>query len=161
MALESIRERKGDIMGQDRLDQHLSEVHMVQLINRYMLDHYDENISLEQIAAQFGYETGYFSKLMKRFLGASFIQYRNWIRVEIALVFLRKTNRSITDVANYSGFSTVRNFNQVFLKITGFTPTQVRQMDDAVLNDALAIPEKQMAVRRMIRGKFLLEDRRR
>ena len=33
--------------------------------------------------------------------------------------------------------------------------------DDAMLEDALAIPEKQMAVRRMIRGKFLLEDRRR
>ena len=161
MALESIRERKGDIMGQDRLDQHLSEVHMVQLINRYMLDHYDENISLEQMAAHFGYETCYFSRLMKRLVGVPFIHYRNRIRVEIALLFLRKTSLSITDVANYSGFSTVRIFNRVFLKMTGLTPTQVRQMDDAMLEDALAIPEKQMAVRRMIRGKFLLEDRRR
>ena len=148
-------------MHEGKYGQYMGDAQLVLLIDRYMLDHYDENISLEQMAAQFGYGTCYFSRLMKRLVGVPFIHYRNRIRVEIALLFLRKTSLSITDVANYSGFSTVRNFNRVFLKMTGLTPTQVRQMDDAMLEDALAIPEKQMAVRRMIRGKFLLEDRRR
>lgn len=137
------------------------EGQLAPLIDRYMLDHYDENFTLEEMATCFGYETCYFSKLMKRLVGVSFIQYRNRIRVEIALLFLRKTDRSITDVAGYSGFSTVRNFNRVFQKMTGLSPTQVRQMDEETLERVLVIPEKQMSVRNMIRSNFLMTDRRR
>ena len=54
--------------------------------------------------------------------------YRNRIRVEIAILFLRTTTKSISDITWHCGFSTVRNFNRVFRNVTGFAPSEVRNM---------------------------------
>lgn len=123
-------------------------------IVRYMLDNFDETVSLQSVATHFGYEACYFSRLFKRLLGVPYMQYRNRIRVEIAITFLRRTDKAVTDVAGFCGFSTVRNFNRVFRNVTGVTPSEVRNMPEEACLKILTIPERQRIVREIIQQQF-------
>lgn len=123
-------------------------------IIQYMLDNFDETVSLQSVAAHFGYEACYFSRLFKRLMGVPYMQYRNRIRVEIAIAFLRRTDEAVTDVAGFCGFSTVRNFNRVFRNVTGVTPSEVRNMSEEDCLKILTIPERQRIVREIIRRQF-------
>lgn len=136
-----------------------ADARIAEQIVRYMLDHFDDTVSLQCVAGHFGYEVCYFSKLFKRLLGVSYMQYRNRIRSEIAIIFLRSTDKTVTEVAGCCGFSTVRNFNRVFRSVTGATPSQVRSMSEEVLADTVGIPEKQQMVRTIIQQQFAVTKR--
>lgn len=123
-------------------------------IVHYMLNNFDESISLQQVAEHFGYESCYFSKLFRRLLGDSYMVYRNRIRIEIAILFLRTTKKSISDITWHCGFSTVRNFNRVFHNVTGYTPSEVREMSGDDFEKLMDLSEKQVSVRRIVQRKF-------
>lgn len=132
------------------------DAHVAEQIIRYMVDYFDEIVSLQCVAAHFGYEVCYFSKLFKKLLGVSYMQFRNRIRVEIAIVFLRYTDKAVTEVAGCCGFSTIRNFNRVFHDVTGATPSEVRLMPDKVYTKTIKIPAEQMYVREIVQKKFAI-----
>lgn len=136
------------------------DAHVAQQIIRYMLDNFDETVSLQCVAAHFGYEVCYFSKLFKRLMGAPYMQYRNRIRVEIAIIFLRGTDKTVTEVAGACGFSTVRNFNRVFRNVTGVTPSEARNMSEEEFSKAIEIPERQRIIRQIIQRQFAVSKKR-
>ena len=123
-------------------------------IIHYMLNNFDESISLQQVAEHFGYEACYFSKLFRRLLGDSYMVYRNRIRVEIAILFLRTTTKSISDITWHCGFSTVRNFNRVFRNVAGFAPSEVRNMTHDEFEKYMYISDKQVSVRKIVQQEF-------
>lgn len=67
----------------------------------------------------------YFSASFHKFVGTTFSKYINSVRVEKAVELLKQPGMKITDVAMNCGFDTIRNFNYVFRKHTGFAPTQM------------------------------------
>lgn len=79
-------------------------------------------ITFDDAVRYSGYTPSHFSKLFKKLTGMSFSQYRNIIRVENAIVMLREDRATTTSVSRKCGFSTIRNFNRVFKKITGYAP---------------------------------------
>jgi YesN/AraC family two-component response regulator len=67
----------------------------------------------------------------------SFSEYLNIIKVENAIMMLRNKNASITSISRNCGFATIRNFNRVFKKITGYSPKSLPR--DFIMDTGLRI----------------------
>lgn len=78
-------------------------------------------ITFEDAVSYSGYSASHFSKIFKAFTGMTFSEYLNVIKIENAIILL-KENLTMTTISQKCGFSTIRNFNRVFKKITGCTP---------------------------------------
>lgn len=92
----------------------------------YINDHYTEPLTRQQIAKAVGYNESYVSHLFSQTLKTSLPDYIHSLRLSDATRLLTQTDQSVTRIALDLGFGSLRNFNRVFLKETGMTPTQYR-----------------------------------
>lgn len=67
----------------------------------------------------------YFSKVFRNISGMTFTQYLNTVRIAAAIERLKQGNVSITAISADCGFNTIRNFNRVFKKFTGYSPNSL------------------------------------
>ena len=88
---------------------------------------YTQDVTLKQAAALFGYEYHYLSRLLNRNYAISFTELLTGYRVEHALRLLQETALPITEIAERSGFQSIRSFNLSFKKYTGQTPADYRK----------------------------------
>ena len=100
---------------------------IVEQIQGYIAEHYAEKLTLTGIASQFYISPYYLSRLFKKTINLSLIEYINGVRVKAAQNLIEKTNDSISDVAEKAGFMTSAHFRRVFKDATGFSPQQYRQ----------------------------------
>jgi|GEM_PF-603614 len=88
---------------------------------------FDEDISLQEMAARLHMSESNFSKLFKKYAGSSFSEYVTGIRMKKAKELLRKPDAKVYEVALRSGYQDQRYFSQIFRRWTGLTPTEYRQ----------------------------------
>ena len=74
-----------------------------------------------------GYSPAQFARIFKKISGMTFGDYLNKVKVCKAVVMLKNRfeKYSCTRIADECGFGSVRNFNRVFLKYTGFAPKKL------------------------------------
>ena len=96
-------------------------------MKEYLDENYSADITLEDLAKHFGYNSNYVSQLFKSAAGTSFTKYRNEIRVEKAKYILVSTGRSISDIATSVGYSDIAYFIRVFKRETKETPRDYRK----------------------------------
>ncbi|MCS7463233.1 AraC family transcriptional regulator [Paenibacillus doosanensis] len=94
----------------------------------FIQENYHLDLSLDQVAETCGLSPPYFSKLFKRVMGVSFIEYLTAYRIDQAKIWLRSTELSVTEVAEKVGYQP-KNFIRVFKKQTGCTPGQFREAE--------------------------------
>ena len=90
----------------------------------YIEKHFKENISLSELAAKFGYEYHYLSRLLNKNYGINFSETVNRYRVEYAVYLIQSTNKTMTAIASESGFKSIRSFNHVFKSVIGISPSE-------------------------------------
>lgn len=95
----------------------------------YVEAHFCEDITLQTVAREFGYEYHYLSRLLNRGYSISFKQILNEYRVNHAIELLGQGNMTVTEISNACGFQSIRTFNDVFLSVTGLSPTDYRKKD--------------------------------
>lgn len=100
---------------------------IVDQIQAYISEHYAEKLTLTGIANQFYISPYYLSRLFKKSINLSLIEYINGVRIKAAQNLIEKTNDSISDVAEKTGFMTTAHFRRVFKEATGVSPQQYRQ----------------------------------
>ena len=82
---------------------------------------------LRDAAASIGYDYAYISKLFKRKVGISFRQYVNNLRIIESKRLLIDGTKSIEEVAECCGFSSLRTFDREFLKQVETTPSNYQK----------------------------------
>ncbi|MBE3571712.1 MAG: PocR ligand-binding domain-containing protein [Moorella humiferrea] len=97
----------------------------VEKVVAYINAHYRESISLEDIAAIVGLSPAHLSRLFKREMGRTVIEYLTLVRIEAAKRMLRE-GKTLEEVAAATGFSEVTYFSRVFKRETGVTPGTYR-----------------------------------
>ena len=97
-------------------------------ILQYCSEHYKEDINIDSVAEQLSVSRSCVSHIFSSRLSISFRDYINSLRLTEAEVFLQNKNYSMTEVANHSGFPTIRTFNRAFLKKHGVSPSRYRVM---------------------------------
>ena len=108
----------------DKLRNMDSEV--ITAVMTYINNHYQEELSLEDVAQFAGFSRYYFSRSFKRQTGYSFKDYLCQKRLQVAMDLLIRSDLSMRGVAVESGFGSVATFNRVFREKKGCTPTQYR-----------------------------------
>lgn len=93
----------------------------------YIQEHFQEEISLELVASSVGMSESAFSHFFKKRTNRSFIDFLNDIRIGNAAKMLYETSNTISEICYASGFNNVSNFNRLFKKKKGQTPTEYRE----------------------------------
>lgn len=96
-------------------------------ILEYCTDHYKEDLSLQEVAAALSISRSCVSHIFSSRLAMNFCDYVNSLRLKEAEKLLQNRNFSVTEIANLSGFPTLRTFNRAFLKKHGISPTVYRK----------------------------------
>ncbi len=107
----------------------------VELFNEtleYIDNHFTEEISLGDIAANTGFSKFHFSRLFKQYTNYNFSDYLCFRRIKEAEALLARPDVSITDVAISSGFSSISTFNRLFKQLKGCSPSEYRKQNSMI-----------------------------
>lgn len=95
-------------------------------ITSYIHMHYNEDISLSTLADTFLLSPYYLSHQFKEVTGYTVIQYIQLTRIKNAQYLLSNSNEKITQISEDTGFSSFSQFNRVFRKICGMSPSDYK-----------------------------------
>lgn len=93
----------------------------------YVLQHYGEDITAQDMADYSNLSYSYFSRSFKRLTGKSFTEYLNATRVSEAEKLLLTSDMNITEIALEVGFSTSSYFISQFKMYKGMSPKQFKK----------------------------------
>lgn len=95
----------------------------------YIHEHYNEHLSLEDIAHNFYISLHYLCHKFKEVTGFTVIEYIHQIRVQKAQDMLLHTTERILEISEECGFGSVSQFNRVFKKHCGISASQYRKIN--------------------------------
>lgn len=93
---------------------------------RYMADHYNEHLTLPNVAEYVQLSPSYFSTLFSQIVGVSFREHLCRIRIEESKQLLLSTDYSLANIAVAVGFPDQSYFCKAFKRIIGLTPGKFR-----------------------------------
>ncbi|TDW50115.1 AraC family transcriptional regulator [Flavobacterium sp. 270] len=93
---------------------------------QYVNKNYKKNISLIEIAAVANMTPTSFCRMFKLKTKKNFVDYLHEIRVSNACRLLLETDKSMSEIAYECGYKTASNFNKLFKKCKGITPTDFK-----------------------------------
>lgn len=86
--------------------------------------HYQEQISLDDIAGYGGMNKGYLCRVFREMTHKTPVEYLNYYRIECACEQIASTDYSFTEIAIGCGFCDPSYFIKVFKKYKGVTPSE-------------------------------------
>lgn len=96
------------------------------LAKRYVEQHLDCKITLDDMAGELHLNPSYFSRLFKKETGENFIEYVTRMKVGRAKQLLQIAGKSIDEVADALGYDNKSYFIKIFKGLTGVTPGEYR-----------------------------------
>jgi len=93
----------------------------------YIKNHYQKEISLDDVSREVNISPYYFSKLFKEETGENFIEFVTNIRMEKAKELLSQTGKSMKEICSEVGYSDPNYFSRSFKKNIGVTPTEYKE----------------------------------
>lgn len=94
-----------------------------QRILLYCDTHYTEDLTLDVLERELGYSKYYISHVFSSNVKTGFARYLRGLRISAAKRLIRHTDKTMTDIAYESGFTSIRTFNRQFAAETGMTPS--------------------------------------
>lgn len=129
LVIRSFTEELDQIRSLQEPNQHRA----VSVAKQYILQNYQQQITLERIATLTYMNPVYLSTLFKKETGQNFSAYLHSVRIEKSKELLKDMKYSISQVAEMVGFSDAKYFSKLFLSITGARPKEYRQLYKAKL----------------------------
>ncbi len=102
------------------------EIKIINKITDFVDNNYDKDIKLQELADIAHMNPTYFSSFFKKYNGLTLTDYIVRKRISKAIEYLKGTDKTILEISGLCGFNNSANFNKMFKKITGITPTQYR-----------------------------------
>ena len=99
----------------------------------YIHCHYQDPITLQDVAEQVYLSGSHFSRLFKAEMRVTFVEYLTKYRVEQAKKLLKMTALPVEVIANNAGFTNAGYFATTFKRLEHVTPTEYRQMFSKLL----------------------------
>ena len=93
---------------------------------KFIHEHLGEEISLMKVADLVNISPNYLSEKFKRVTGLNFVDYVARRRLEKACDLLRDRQLRISEIAFAVGFQSLSQFNRVFRRLSGKSPTEYR-----------------------------------
>jgi AraC-like DNA-binding protein len=93
---------------------------------KFLHEHSGEKLSLTKVSRFVNVSVNHFSEKFKEVTGVNFVDYIASIRIEKACDLLQDRDLRISEIAFAVGFQSLSQFNRVFKKLSGKSPTQYR-----------------------------------
>lgn len=93
----------------------------------YVEEHYEESITLEDVAKYSGFSSYYFTRFFKANTGTTFISFLTEYRINQAKFILANEKVPMIEVAEKSGFASVKTFHHVFKEQVGISPLKYQK----------------------------------
>lgn len=110
----------------DNLKQGNNNTTVIKLAKDYIINNYNKNISLKDVADEVFLSQNYLSELFKKEIGEGFYDFLSNYRIKKAKEFLLTTNLKVYEIAQMVGYNDSITFGRAFKKITGTTPNNFR-----------------------------------
>ena len=105
----------------------------------FIHEHLGEALCLTRVADFVNISPNYLSEEFKRVTASKFVDYVACARIEKAYQLLSNSNLRISEIAFEVGFQSLSQFNRVFKKLSGKSPTEYRAAEASRLQ-VLATP---------------------
>lgn len=100
-----------------------ADLELMQSVLNYLEENYDDDISLNSLAARFGYSKYYFSRLFNKFFKFNLNEYMSRLRIKRFISAMQKTPKADTvSTALDCGFNSWQTFYRCFKKYYGVPP---------------------------------------
>lgn len=125
--LEMLRNTLDDVIGNGDMPGNP----LAEKARKYVVEHIEDCISLQETAEYVGVSAGYLSTIFKREFNQSFVDYVNETKMEYACRYLEEGNQMVMEIAYRLGYENAYYFSKVFRKYIGMSPTDYqRRMQD-------------------------------
>jgi YesN/AraC family two-component response regulator len=104
-----------------------AESPMIARARAYIADHQSDELSLKEVARAVNTSAFYFCKMFKQAIGLTFTDYLARVRVEKVKNLLLNPHKRVSEAAFEAGFQSLSQFNRVFKKIEGMSPSDFRE----------------------------------
>lgn len=98
-------------------------------VTQYFIEHFAEEISIEQYALDKHLSTSWFICSFKHYNGVTSMQYILNLRITNAKTLLRTTTYSVSEVVAIVGYDNPLYFSRLFKKQTGLPPSEFRNTE--------------------------------
>lgn len=123
--LETLISKSLDKICEDRKQK---DARPIRMAKQYIMEHYNNPITLEEVSSLVGFSASYFSTLFKKESGINFQEYLSKVRMNQAKELLKQTNMNIAEICEQVGYSDLKHFVKSFKKATGIKPNEYRKL---------------------------------
>ncbi|MBN6206359.1 helix-turn-helix domain-containing protein [Ralstonia pickettii] len=107
-------------------NQSVTSSNEINMILNYIEMHYKEGVSLEEVAEFIHLSPNYVSRLFKKEVQTTFVNYVTDRKIEHAKYLLKNTSQPVVNIAMELSFQEHTYFSKVFKKLVGQSPTEYR-----------------------------------
>jgi YesN/AraC family two-component response regulator len=94
----------------------------IEFTQEFMAQHYQEPLTLEQLAQLAGLSVSHYSRLFKKYIGYSPIDFLTHLRMDRAKELLVLSDYRLKSIAGSVGYVDEFYFSRIFKKVVGFSP---------------------------------------
>lgn len=94
---------------------------------QYIWNNYSQKLTLKKLAAAVGISPFYLSRLFRKEMGASYLEYLTSVRISVAKTLLKQTRMSIMDICLEVGYQDPSHFSSIFSEKEGIHPKEYRK----------------------------------
>jgi len=116
----------GTISNQLLLQEATLEPSVITRARTFIADHLNEELCLRDVARAVHMSAFYFCKIFKNATGLHFTEYIARARIESVKTRLLNVQLRVSEAAYAAGFQSLSQFNRVFLRVAGETPSSYR-----------------------------------
>ncbi len=132
--IENIFGKVGNFKNQSQLPVSLKKHHLttIEIAKEYLLQNYQNDISLLELARHCNISPFHFSRLFKQITTYAPYQFLTTIRLKHAAMLLKDTALPVTETAFFSGFNSLENFSAAFRKKYRHSPEKYRNENKGI-----------------------------
>jgi len=123
-----LRQYQQELFNNNGYDRQQKIMHQLRTVLEYIDQHYNENISLTQLANLVNMSNQHFCRIFKSTTGKRPVDYMNYLRINKAVTLLSESNLNITEVAMAVGFDDSNYFSRLFKKYQKTSPSAMRKL---------------------------------
>lgn len=105
-----------------------NDAHIANWVKAYMMNHYSEVCSVEEMAELLNISPNYLRSKFKSQTGRTILEYLTDLRLAVAKELLKEGKIKVKDVSVKVGYDNISYFTQLFSKKYGVTPNEYKKM---------------------------------
>lgn len=115
------------------IDEENCQRHYVSKAKKIIIDHLEDQITVTEIAARLDISTYRLQNYFKELEKTTVYDFILKTKIDNSKVFLKQSHCSILEIAQKVGYENPSKFSTAFKNITGYTPTEYRNLPDSLI----------------------------